>query len=521
MMTTVPLDKATEHAWRQAWQSRDAHYDGRFFVGVVTTGIFCRTVCRVRRPNADNVRFFENASGAMASGFRPCLHCQPELAPGARWQRSAGIVAHALRLMESSPSEYRSVSALANTLSVSRRHLGRAFRQELGSSVQEFLQSRRLMIAKQLLDETTLTVTDVAIAAGYGSVRRFNAHCLEVYGRSPTVLRGKVGQAADEITLSIPYRQPYDFESVLAYLAIRSMPNEQVNLEKGSWSRTEQQASPDDLQHGSSALQVTNDSSSCLRCQISLSEDNSRLAAVPDLMGRVRRIFDVNADPSDIKRVLSQDDVLAPLVQEMPGLRLPGAFSPFECAVRAIVGQQISVAAATTVIRAMADKAGGLSPMALLSINEEDFPMPSARARTIRSLAKQVCEGEIRFDAVGDILREGLLAIRGIGPWTADYVAMRAGSNPDVFLATDLGVKKRARRLFGFDGEVELRARADAWRPYGGYAVMHLWLNVSQEASMKANADTNPKIENKIEAQSEKNLREQKSKYEQEGRKDE
>ena len=159
--------------------------------------------------------------------------------------------------------------------------------------------------------------------------------------------------------------------------------------------------------------------------------------------------------------------------------------------------------------------------MALLSINEEDFPMPSARAKTIRSLAKQVCEGEICFDAVGDILREGLLAIRGIGPWTADYVAMRAGSNPDVFLATDLGVKKRARRLFGFDGEVELRARADAWRPYGGYAVMHLWLNVSQEASMKANADTNPKIENKIEAQSEKNLREQKSKYEQEGRKDE
>ena len=227
MITTVPLDKETEHAWRQAWQSRDAHYDGRFFVGVVTTGIFCRTVCRVRRPNADNVRFFENASGAMASGFRPCLHCQPELAPGTRWQRSAGIVAHALRLMESSPSEYRSVSALANTLSVSRRHLGRAFRQELGSSVQEFLQSRRLMIAKQLLDETTIA-TDVAIAAGYGSVRRF-AHCLEVYGRSPTVLRRsgrlRMRSLCRSRTASLMT------SSVLAYPAIRSMPNEQLTGE--------------------------------------------------------------------------------------------------------------------------------------------------------------------------------------------------------------------------------------------------------------------------------------------------
>ena len=156
------------------------------------------------------------------------------------------------------------------------------------------------------------------------------------------------------------------------------------------------------------------------------------------------------------QKLLSQDDVLAPLVQEMPGLRLPGAFSPFECAVRAIVGQQISVAAATTVIRAMADKAGGLSPMALLSINEEDFPMPSARAKTIRSLAKQVCEGEICFDAVGDILREGLLAIRGIGPWTADYVA-RCRLEPRCLLSDRSWRQKRARRLFGFDGEVELR----------------------------------------------------------------
>ena len=220
-----------------------------------------------------------------------------------------------------------------------------------------------------------------------------------------------------------------------------------------------------------------NVSAACLRCQMTMPEGKGGLEAVPQTIGRVRRIFDVNADPSDIASVLGCDSALLPLIKRMPGLRLSGAFDPFDSAVRVIVGQQISVVGATMVIGTMADSAGGLSPMAFLSMNDDDFPTPAARAGTIRALAEQVLGGEVKFLVGSDSLRGSLLAIRGIGPWTADYVSMRAASNPDVFLATDLGVKKRAQKLFGFDGEVDLRTRAEAWRPYGGYVVVHLSLN--------------------------------------------
>jgi AraC family transcriptional regulator of adaptative response / DNA-3-methyladenine glycosylase II len=473
----------------RALLTRDSRFDGRLFVGVKTTGIYCRPICPARTPKRENVTFFATATAAQAAGFRPCLRCRPESSPDlAAWRGTSNTVSRALTLIESGALDDGDVEKLAGRLGVGERQLRRLFRRHLGASPISVAQTRRVLLAKQLIHQTRLPMTEVALASGFGSVRRFNETFQRLYDRPPALLRRQSGEAPageDGVRLDLPYRAPYDWEALIGFLAMRAIDGvESVSPERYARAialgedqgllTVERSAKPDRL-------------SATIRFP--------KLSVLPVIIARIRRVFDLTADPAAIAEHLAADPVLAPRVAARPGLRVPGAWDGFELAVRAILGQQISVAAATRLAGLIVRRWGeplaptlagvvpGLthsfpSPARLAAADLSSLPMPCARSSALQTLAKAAAADPDLFEGRGDLAEAvaRLKALPGIGEWTAQYIAMRQLREPDAFPASDIGLLRAMADSAGRRPTAQaLQARAEAWRPWRAYAALHLW----------------------------------------------
>jgi len=467
----------------RARETRDPRFDGLFFIAVTSTRIYCRPVCPAPSPKSRNIRYYDSAAAAAAAGFRPCLRCRPEAAPGSPLHRAkSDLVAGALRLIEQGSLDETSLPDLARRVGVGERHLRRLFAEELGASPIEVAATRRLLFAKKLLTETALPISAIAPAAGYASLRRFNAAFRATYGKPPRDIRRTrdANATSDELALRLPYRPPYDFAHLMTFLERRVIPGVE-SVDAGGYRRSFFAAgSPGWL----SVAPIAGQSALSLRVH------HAKPSALGDIVARVRRMFDVDADPLAINAHLRRSALLKPLVRRWPGQRLPNAWDGFELAVRAILGQQVSVAAARTLAARIADRYGtrfeegaavGLHALfppaeALVDAPFEKVGIMRARADAIRTLARAVVAGRVHFRPEQTLaaFEESMVALPGIGSWTAHYVAMRALGQPDAFPAADLILRRAA-------GEgITLTTRAvetmsEAWRPWRAYAVMLLW----------------------------------------------
>jgi AraC family transcriptional regulator, regulatory protein of adaptative response / DNA-3-methyladenine glycosylase II len=467
-------------AFRRARVARDARFDGKFFVGILSTKIYCRPSCPVPTVNDRNVRYFPTAAAAAEAGFRPCLRCRPECAPGTpAWLGTPGTVSRALRLIAESGLEDGGIESLAERLGLGSRHLRRLFVKHLGATPIAVAQTRRLHFAKKLIDETTLPMNQVALASGFGCVRRFNATIYKTYRRTPTQIRRlarlKERQLENEYVLRLGFRPPYNWEGMLRFLAARATPGIEV-VEGGVYRRSISLNG----EHGYFEVSL-DDRDPALVARVHYANPLSLFTIIE----RIRRMFDLNADCTAIAETLRADPALADLVETSPGLRLPGSWNGFELGVRAILGQQITVKGATAMAARLVQAfgqpfsaAGGLTyifptPEVLAHADLTQIGVTSARALTIRNLARAVCAGEVCFEGILD--PEAFLAqlceIPGIGRWTAQYVAMRALAEPDVFPTGDVGLL----RALELTGARELERRAQAWRPWRAYAAIYLW----------------------------------------------
>lgn len=482
---------ATSDRFFEALRSRDSRFDGRFYAGVTTTGIYCRPVCPARTPKRDNVRFFECAAAAEAAGFRPCKRCRPETAPGTpAWHGTSTTVTRALRLISQGALDREGVDELAERLGVGSRHLRRLFDRHVGASPLAVAKTRRIHFARKLLDETELPMRDVAFAAGFSSIKRFNTVMRETFRRSPTELREKSrarGTTLEgRVELRLPFREPYDWDGVLDYFRRRAIPRVEDVID-GTYRRT---FAYEDCQ---GVLEVR-------RCEdrpcVILSVPASARRRLFNLAERVRRLFDLGADPHRIYGHLADDPELKHIVRRRPGLRVPGSWDPFELAVRAILGQQVSVTGATTLAGRLAERFGTPCPPGRENVPNVQFPtpeqlldapiqelgMPEKRAEAIRELARRVHTGEIPLswgECLDDTF-ERLTAIPGVGAWTAKYVSMRGLGHPDAFLEGDLGVRKALANGGGMPSARQALARSEAWRPWRAYAVLYLWAKGSE-----------------------------------------
>lgn len=470
----------------QARLTRDARFDGLFFTAVRTTGIYCRPVCPAPTAHARNVEYFPNAAAAASAGYRPCLRCRPEAAPGTPLTRARSeLVAAALRMIEAGALDEASAAQLARRIGVGERHLRRLFVAELGAGPAEIAATRRLLFAKKLLTETPLPVTHIAHAAGYASLRRFNAAFLAGYGRAPRVLRREqIAPAQGALTLRVPFRAPYDFSALLAFFARRAIPGlEQVDA--SSYTRH-------------FAFDGTAGSLRVARIRggdaLALTVDFPDTARLQTIVARVRRLFDVDADVAAITAQLARDPRLRAFVRRHPGQRLPGGWDGFEIAVRAVLGQQISVAAARTLAVRLLERFGEPAalpdgekirlfptPQTLTCADLTKIGLPRARAQTLNAIARALCDGVVAFrpEQSLDAFVASWCELPGIGAWTAHYIAMRALSHPDAFPAADLVLRKTLA-----DGDAPLSTRAveslaERWQPWRAYAVMHLWRNAN------------------------------------------
>jgi AraC family transcriptional regulator, regulatory protein of adaptative response / DNA-3-methyladenine glycosylase II len=464
----------------QARLTRDARFDGRFFIGVRSTRIYCRTICPVRAAKEVNITYFPTAAAAAEAGYRPCLRCRPESSPGTpAWSGTSTTVARALRLISEGGVEDEGVEQLAARLGLGSRQLRRLFIQHLGATPSAVIKTRRLHFAKKLIDETRLHFGEIARVSGFGSVRRFNNAFRKTYSRTPTQIRrlapSESHQSKDRYRFQVHFRPPLHWPALLDFLARRAIPGVEA-VESDRYLRTI----------------AFNGSSGSL--SVALPQDSSSLCvdiSFPDprwlfqIIERVRHIFDLTADPRDIAAHLSGDPFLAARVEAMPGLRVPGCWDGFELAVRAILGQQISVAGASTLAGRLAQTFGTRvsdntplthlfpKPEQLAEANIAGIGLPSARAETIRALARQAADGRITFDATqdSDDFRSRLCEIPGVGDWTAQYIAMRALGDPDAFPANDLGLI----RATSLQTARDICQRAEQWRPWRAYAAMYLW----------------------------------------------
>ena len=475
----------SSEAFEQARISRDARFDGRFFIAVRTTGIYCRPICPATTPKSENVSFFPTAAAAGEAGYRPCLRCRPECAPGTpAWAGTSTTVKRGLRLIADGALDEGNVETLADRLGVTSRHLRRLFTKHLGASPLAVAQTQRLHFAKRLIDDTEMPMADIAIASGFGSTRRFNDAFRNTYRKSPRELRrrGTRSLTSGSLTVRLSYRQPFDFRQLLDFFAARAIPGVET-IADSRYLRTA-------IVDGQRCILEVHDGGDCLN----LSLHGAATHALLPLTQRVRGLFDLDASPADIERVLQGDALLRRQLRHHSGIRVPGAWDGFELMVRAILGQQISVAAATTLAGRVARRYGeklivdtGIddaptllfpTPEKLARVRYNNMGIVTARIETIRRVARAVVDGKISFesDQDPDAFRRSLVAIKGIGEWTAEYVAMRVLKDPDAFLATDLGL------LRAFDSTdkkritpAELRRRAEAWRPWRAYAALLLW----------------------------------------------
>jgi AraC family transcriptional regulator of adaptative response / DNA-3-methyladenine glycosylase II len=474
-------------------QSRDPRYDGFFVVAVTSTGVYCRPSCTARLPYRRNVRLFSNVAAAQHEGFRACKRCDPDAAPGSpAWNRRAGVAGRAVRLIADGAVDRHGVGGLAARLHFSERQLGRILVAELGAGPVALARAQRAQSARTLIETTELPFAEVATGAGFGSVRQFNDTLRAVYGRTPTELRARARRtrrsaAPGAIELRLPCREPFDGESLVAFLAERAIPGVEAvdthvgaGAPPGTGGATYRRTLA--LEHGPGTIALT-PAARAVRAELRLADLRDLTAAV----ARCRRLLDLDADPVAISSQLADDGALAPLVRAHPGLRVPGCVDGFELAVRAIVGQQVSVGAARTVLGRLAaehgeplpEPDGGLThrfpgAAALAELDPGTLPFPLRRAEALRALARLVAAGELHLDAGADAgeTRAALTAIPGVGPWTASYVAMRALGDPDAFLPGDVGIRHALERL-GADADHE------RWRPWRSYAVMHLWRSLS------------------------------------------
>jgi AraC family transcriptional regulator, regulatory protein of adaptative response / DNA-3-methyladenine glycosylase II len=471
----------------RAISTRDARFDGRLFVAVKTTGIYCRPICPARTPKFENVSFYPSAAGAQEAGFRPCLRCRPETSPDlAFWRGTSNTVSRALALIEAGGLDEADVEGLANRLGVGARQLRRLFHKHVGASPIAVAQTRRVLLAKQLIHETSLPMAQVALASGFNSVRRFNEIFLQLFGRSPATLRrgrDKTRYEAGALSVRLAYRPPYDWDAMLSFLKDRAIPGVEM-VSDSIYRRT--------IAIGNNYGVISVAPADKNRVNVSVRFPD--MAALPQIIARVRRVFDLAADPDTIGAHLSQDPLLAPLVAARPGLRVPGAWDGFELAIRAICGQQITVPAATRLLGKLVQVHGtrlpaamkdheGLShlfppPARLAKADLADLGMPSARATSVTSLARSIAADPAIFSRSADLddAIAKLRALPGIGEWTAQYIAMRELREPDAFPAADIGLLRamtpaNARRPL----PAELLARAERWRPWRAYAALHLW----------------------------------------------
>jgi len=479
------MDLDHEACYR-ALSQRDSRFDGRFFSAVKTTRIYCRPVCPARTPLSKNVIFYATAAAAQEAGFRPCLRCRPETAPDmGAWRGTSNTVTRALSLIELGALDRGAVETLADRLGLGERQLRRLFRQHLGASPVGVAQTRRILLAKQLIHETRLPMAEVAFAAGFGSVRRFNEAFLALFGRAPGELRRLGGEdiavkADGEFSLLLRYQPPYEWPAMLDFLRRRAI----TGLERVTANRYCRTVLLDGIQ---GSLSIEPAGGNALRAGIRV----SKLAIVPSIIARLRRVFDLAADPLAIARHLSQDPVLAPLVEKRPGLRVPGAWDGFELAIRAVLGQQITVTAAVHLAarlvaaygEPMTNPALGLShffprPEVLANADLTTLGLPKTRAATLSALARALLENPEIFgnDRALEPAVQRLRAIPGIGEWTAQYIALRQLREPDAFPASDLGLMRALSDDRGVRPKVlEVLARAERWRPWRAYAAQHLW----------------------------------------------
>ncbi len=469
-----------------ASKSRDPRFDGRFFVAVLSTRIYCRPICPVPMPKPRNIRFYPSAAAAREAGFRPCLRCRPEASPGTpEWRGPSALVARGLQLIERGAMDQGGIDQLSNQLNVGSRQLRRLFVEHLGAAPLRIAQTRRLHFAKKLIDETDLPMTEVAYAAGFSSVRRFNDVIRKTYARTPTELRGRrripSSGNGGALRLTLSYRPPFDWQAMLRYLKARAVPGvEQV--EADTYQRTVR------IGGQTGVLSAHQDRKPG---QLILSVPPNLSAHLLSISARARRLFDLLADPMSILEHFENDPLLGPMVCANPGLRVPGAWDPFEVGVRAILGQQISVKAANTLAGRLAlafgeplEPARGQGPetlfpepLRLASADLKSFGMPGKRAEAIRRFARAVQQNPSLTQTPANLEQaiERLTAVPGVGPWTAQYIALRALGEPDAFPAGDLGLRRAAANGGGQVTESRLEELSKPWRPWRAYAAMHLW----------------------------------------------
>ncbi len=469
----------------RARRSRDPRFDGKFFIAVASTGIYCRPICPASpSPKRGNVRYFVSAAAAAEAGFRPCLRCRPEAAPGTpAWLGTSAVVRRALRLINEGALDEVSVGEFATRVGVGARHLDRLFLQHVGASPLAVAQTRRLHFAKRLIDESDLPMTQIALAAGFGSLRRFNDAFRKAYARPPRELRRERREpparaAGDEVSLALAYRPPYDWDHLRDFLARRATPGVE-RVDGQSYSRLIRT----DAGHAAIEVQPL-PGKDALRLRVR----GAPAAALFQIATAARRVFDLSADPVSLAEGLESDPLLRALVRHRPGIRIPGTWDAFECAVRAVLGQQVTVAAARTLAGRLVERAGervaaaaaGLdrlfpTPPVLAAANLDGLGLTGARIAALKALALAVAEGRIAFDRPAEEVIARLQELPGFGAWTAHYIALRALGEPDAFLGADLVVRRMAAGGGAPLTARELDRRAEAWRPWRGYAVMHLW----------------------------------------------
>ncbi len=525
----MELDPTTCYA---AIASRDRRFEGRFVVGVVTTGVYCRPGCPAPMPRRKNVKFYRCAAAAEEAGFRPCLRCRPESSPGTpAWMGTSATVSRALRLLLSSEEEELGIEELAARLGVGSRHLRRLFVTHVGASPRAIVATRRAHFAKKLIEETNLTMTAIAFASGYPNVRRFNAAIRRSFRNTPGRLRENrpaalsparpasnnsgahpvrrapagrgagaeygarpTGAGTDALVLKLPFKPPFDWNRMVTFFSLRAVPGIET-CDAAAYRRTIRAGDTTGIIEvrpvpGMHHLE--------LRVHGPVSPD------LPAIVERVNRIFDLTCDPADIAEHLGRDPVLATTTTLQAGPRVPGAWDPFEMAVRGLLGQQVSVKGAVTLTGRLVERFGEALPAGdgnglthlfptaeVLARNDVSaIGIPKSRAATIRDLAAAVQDGSVRLDRYRDLEEtvEELCAVKGVGAWTAHYIAMRGLSHPDAFPSSDLGLLKTAERWGKDPKPKNLEAIAEAWRPWRAYAVIALWMSLGNEKE-KADVD--------------------------------
>lgn len=477
----------------RAAQEKDARFDGWFYTGVTSTGIYCRPSCPARTPKPSNMRFYPTAAAAQGAGFRACKRCRPNASPGSpEWDLRADAVGRAMRLIADGVVDREGVGGLSTRLGFSERHVHRMLVDVVGAGPLAIARAARAQNARVLLETTSLTATDIAFASGFSSVRQFNATIQEIFAATPSQLRRAPraghGEASRGIELRLPARPPFDFARLRDFLGFRAVAGvEVVDGERYIRSLA--------LPRGAGVVELRP-----LENGVLARFDLTDLRDLGAATERVRRLCDLDADPVASDAALASDPLLRESVAARPGMRVPGAVDGAELAIRAVLGQQVSVRGASNAAAKLTEMCGapmktprgdvthcfprasdvaGLDPAAL--------PMPRARGRALVGLAQALAGGSVRLDGAEDRLRvhERLTALPGIGDWTAGYVAMRALRDPDAFLPTDLGVR-RGMEALGLDGSPRAaELAAERWRPYRAYALQHLWALSAQDSATK------------------------------------